>query len=92
MAGGTDGDRARDRPDAALRWSAALLAVSVGLAHLMYPVWFYDYLEVKGWAVGALVRNLALLGAGLLAVRTAWRYQPAPDLAPEPVPSALSTS
>ena len=59
----------------------------------MYPVWFYDYLDVKGWAVGvALVRNLALLGAGLLAVRTSWRYQGAPDLAPEPVPAALSTS
>jgi hypothetical protein len=74
----------------ALRWAAALLTVSIALAHLVYPVWFYDYLDVQGWAVGiGFARNLALLGAGLLAVRVAWRFQPAP--APEPEPSVSAT-
>jgi hypothetical protein len=60
----------------ALRWAALLLALTNLLAHLIYPVWFYDYLAVKGWAVGVgTARNLALLGAGLLAVRAAWRYE-----------------
>ena len=69
----------------ALRWSAAMLAVSIALAHLVYPVWFYDYLEVKGWAVGVgFARNVALLAAGLLAVRVAWRYQPDPEATPDP--------
>jgi hypothetical protein len=59
----------------ALRWAALLLTVAVGLAHLVYPVWFSDYLNVEGWAVGVgVVRNLAMLGAGLLTVRVAWRY------------------
>lgn len=59
----------------ALRWSAALLAVSIALAHLVFPVLFYDYLDVRGWAVAVgFARNLALLGAGLLATQVAWRY------------------
>jgi hypothetical protein len=74
----------------ALRWSAGLLALAIGLAHLVYPVWFYDYLAVKGWAVGVgVTRNLALLAAGLLAVRVAWRYEPAEadtELAAAPPP------
>ena len=70
-----------------LRWSAVLLAISIALAHLVYPVWFFDYMAVKGWAVAVgFARNLALLGAGLLAVRVAWRYQPAPD--PDSAPDA----
>ena len=37
------------------------------------------------WAVGVgFARNVALLGAGLLAVRVAWRYQPAPEATPAP--------
>lgn len=80
----------------ALRWSVALLAVSIGLAHLVYPVWYYDYLAVKGWAVGVgFARNMALLGAGLLAVRAAWRYEPpgAPTAPTAPAPAtALATA
>jgi len=60
----------------ALRWSAVLLVLTAGLAHLVYPVLFYDYLDGQGWAVGVgFARNVALLGAGLLAVRAAWRYR-----------------
>ncbi len=60
----------------ALRWSAALLAVAIALAHLVFPVLFYDYLGVQGGAVTVgFVRNLALLGSGLLAVRVAWRFE-----------------
>ncbi len=59
----------------ALRWSAALLTLSIALAHLVFPVLFFDYLRVDGWAVAVgFVRNVALLGAGLLATQVAWRY------------------
>ncbi len=58
-----------------LRASAILLGVSIGLAHLVYPVLFYDYLAARPWAVSAgVARNLALLGAGLLAIRAAGAY------------------
>ena len=64
----------------ALRWPAGLLAVSVALAHLVYPAFYYDYLGVQGWAVVlGLIRNLCLLAAGLGAVRVAWRYQAVPE-------------
>jgi len=76
----------------ALRWSAGLLALSIGLAHLVYPVWLYDYLALKGWAVGVgFARNVALLGAGLLAVRVAWRFRSPPEADPASEP-AISTA
>jgi len=59
-----------------LRWAALSLALAVALAHAVYPVWFYDYLAVEGWAVTlGVVRNLALLVSGLLAARAAWTYR-----------------
>lgn len=61
----------------AMRWSAVLFGVAAGLAHFIYPVVFFDYLAVEWWAVSlGLIRNLALLGAGLVAVNAAWRYRP----------------
>ena len=66
---------------AALRWPAGLLAVTIVLAHLVYPAFYYDYMGVQGWAVLlGLLRNLCLLAAGLGAVRAAWGFQrPAVD-------------
>jgi hypothetical protein len=58
-----------------LRWPALLLGAAMGLAHFVYPVVFYDYLDVTWWAVLlGVLRNVALLAAGLLAVRAAWQY------------------
>lgn len=61
----------------AMRWPAILFGCSVALAHLVYPVLFFDYLAVEGLAVAAGVgRNLLLVAAGVLGVRAAWRYEP----------------
>lgn len=61
----------------AMRWPALLFGVAAALAHLVYPVFFYDYLDVRGWAVGlGATRNVALLASGLLTVRAAWQYRP----------------
>ncbi len=59
----------------AMRWAAAAFVAACALAHVVYPVAFYDYLAVEGWAVGlGTARNLLLLVAGLLAARVAWRF------------------
>jgi hypothetical protein len=76
-----------------LRWSAGFLALSIALAHLVYPVLFYDYLAGAGWAVAAgLTRNLALLGSGLLAARVAWRWSATPIEDDEPERLASPTA
>ena len=59
-----------------LRWSVAALAVAVVLAHVLYPVFFADYLDARpGAVVAGLARNIAVLASGVLAARAAWRYR-----------------
>ena len=59
----------------AMRWPAVLLGVAVALAHLIYPVFYDDYVLVRGAGVPlGLARNLALLAAGVLAAREASRF------------------
>jgi hypothetical protein len=59
----------------AMRWPAGLLAASIALAHIVYPVFYNDYVLVRGWGVALGVgRNLCLLAAGLLAARASWRF------------------
>jgi hypothetical protein len=60
----------------AMRWAALAFGAAVALAHFVYPVVFYDYLDVTWWAVGlGFARNVLLLLSGLLAARVAWRYR-----------------
>jgi hypothetical protein len=60
----------------AYRWSAALLGVSIALAHVVYPVVFYDYLDGQGGAVVVgVVRNVSLLVSGVIAVGAAHRFR-----------------
>ena len=62
-------------PDA-YRWPAILLGGANALAHVVYPVLFYDYLGVEGAAVAVgVVRTVAFLVAGILAVRAAHRFR-----------------
>ena len=59
----------------AMRAPAVLLGASIALAHVVYPVFYDDYVLVRGWGVGfGVARNLCLLAAGLLAARASWRY------------------
>ena len=47
---------------------AALLTAAVALAHVLYPIFFYDYFTEAGYVVALLLaRNLLVLGAGITA-------------------------
>ena len=60
----------------ALAWSAAWMALAVGLTHLEYPVYFGDLMNRHAEAEYLLLaRNLAILVSGLLAARVSWRYR-----------------
>ena len=56
------------------RPTTALILVAAGLTHLEYPVYWYELVDGRAFAVAILVlRNLLLLAATMLACRNLWR-------------------